>query len=127
MFNNAAELQKHLRRFLMESVSFYDTVSENSYHMLLLGLCSVLSDRYYLSSNREAGEGRYDILLRPKGHTMPGIIIEVKAAKNLDETALQALADEALAQIKARKYDTELKKKESIVSSSSVLHSAASR
>lgn len=108
--NNAVALQKHLRRFLLESVSFYDTVNENSYHMLLLGLCAVLSDRYYLSSNREAGEGRYDIMLKPKISTMPGIVIEVKVAKDLAQIALQALADKALVQIDEQGYEAELKK-----------------
>lgn len=105
---NTALLQKHLRQFLLESVSFYDTPSENSYHMLLLGLCAVLSDQYYVTSNRESGEGRFDIQLKPKDPAMPGVLIEVKAAKDQSNKELRLLAEKALRQIIEQKYDTEL-------------------
>lgn len=108
MMKDTAKLQKYLHRFLLESVSFYDTPSENSYHMLLLGLCAVLSDQYYVTSNLESGEGRFDIQLKPREAAMPGVLIEIKAAKDQTGEELNALAQTALEQIMDRKYDTEL-------------------
>lgn len=108
MLKDTARLQKHLHRFLLESVSFYDTPSENSYHMLLLGLCAVLSGEYRVTSNRESGEGRFDIQLKPKDVSMPGVLIELKAEKNRSPEELKALAETALRQIIDRQYDTDL-------------------
>lgn len=101
-------LQKHLQTFLLESVSCYDTTDENSYHMLLLGLCAITSDRYYLTSNRESGKGRYDLQLMPKDTNMPGILIEVKTDKNSNEAALTVLSEAALKQINDRCYEADM-------------------
>lgn len=109
MLKDTTRLRKHLHRFLLESVSFYDTPSENSYHMLLLGLCAVLSDQYYVTSNRESGEGRFDIQLKPRDVSMPGVLIEIKAEKNCSTEELKALAQTALRQIIDRKYDMVLR------------------
>lgn len=107
---NSSALQQTLRKFLLETVSYYDTLKENYYQGLLLGMTGLFTNTYYVSSNRESGEGRYDIQLQPKTATMPGIIIEIKAAKDATEDQLKALAANALAQIDSRKYDTELRK-----------------
>ena len=63
---------------------------------------------YYPLSNRESGEGRYDIELRPKNQSMPGIIIEIKAVAKGSEEKLQEIARMALEQIESKKYDTEM-------------------
>ena len=76
--------------------------------MLLLGLCAVLSDQYYVTSNRESGDGRFDIQLKPKDPAMPGVLIEVKAAKDQSREELVLLAEKALHQIMEQKNDTEL-------------------
>ena len=107
---NTASLKIALKTFLMESISYYDGLKENYYHGLLLGMSIIFSSDYYLLSNRESGEGRYDIQLQPKTAAMPGIIIEIKAAKDATEEKLKALAANALAQIESKKYDTELRK-----------------
>lgn len=101
-------LQKNLSTLLMQSVSSYDTVGENFYHGLVLGLCATLDNRFYITSNRESGEGRYDICLCPKDAKMPGVLIELKAAKDCADDELKALSETALKQINDRKYDTEL-------------------
>lgn len=101
-------LKKHLSRLLMQSVSYYDTVGENFYHGLMLGLCAMFDNRYFVSSNRESGEGRYDIALFPKDAKLPGIIIELKSQKNSSEDALKILTQEALEQINVRKYDAQM-------------------
>ena len=105
---DTAALQKNLGTLLMQSVSSYDTVGENFYHGLVLGLCATLDNRFYITSNRESGEGRYDICLCPKDAKMPGVLIELKAAKDCADDELKALSETALKQINDRKYDTEL-------------------
>ena len=105
---NSSALQQTLRKFLLETVSYYDTLKENYYQGLLLGMTGLFTNTYYVSSNRESGEGRYDIQLQPKTAAMPGIIIEIKAAKDATEEQLKALAANALTQIESKHYDTEL-------------------
>lgn len=105
---DTAALQKNLGTLLMQSVSSYDTVGENFYHGLVLGLCATLDNRFYITSNRESGEGRYDLCLCPKDGKLPGILIELKAAKDCPEDELKELSKKALAQIDSRKYETEL-------------------
>ena len=105
---DTAALQKNLGTLLMQSVSSYDTVGENFYHGLVLGLCATLDNRFYITSNRESGEGRYDLCLCPKDSKLPGILIELKAAKDCPEDELKELSEKALAQIDSRKYETEL-------------------
>ncbi len=103
---DAGLLKKQLETLLIQSASFYDTIGENFYHGLMLGLCAALSSKYYVTSNRESGDGRYDIQLMPKEPDMPGILIELKMGKK--STDLKKLANTALQQIADRKYDTEL-------------------
>ena len=105
---DTAALQKNLGTLLMQSVSCYDTVGENFYHGLVLGLCATLDNRFYITSNRESGEERYDICLCPKDGKLPGILIELKAAKDYPEDKLKELSETALKQINDRKYDAEL-------------------
>lgn len=71
----------------------------------------MMDNRYYISSNREPGEGRYDIQLSPKLANMPGILIELKAARKLSGDKLKQLSETALAQIEDRKYDTDMTSK----------------
>lgn len=101
-------LQEGLRRLLLQSVSYNDTANETFYHGLVLGLCAMFDNKYYVTSNRESGEGRFDIQLMPKSNKLPGILIELKSAKDTSEIELQRLADTALAQIETNRYDTEL-------------------
>lgn len=108
--NDAASLQNQLRKLLLQSVSYYDTVGENFYHGFVLGLCAILDDRYLVSSNRESGEGRYDIQLMPRDSHMPGILMELKAETDCSESRLQELSRIALQQMKERKYETEMRR-----------------
>ena len=106
--SNVTALKTYLELLLMQSASSYDTVKENFYHGLILGLCATLDNRYYVTSNREAGEGRYDICLCPKDTKMPGILIELKACKECTGEELKQLSVKALDQINEKKYETEL-------------------
>lgn len=105
---DAAMLQKNLESLLLKSASCFDTVGENFYQGFLLGLAAAF-EPYKPESNRESGEGRYDILLTPKKKNLPGILIELKARKNCSGDALQKLAGAALKQINDKKYETVLR------------------
>lgn len=107
---DGGKLKTLVQKLLLQSVSCFDAVGENFYHGFMLGLCALLSNAY-VTSNREAGEGRYDIQLLPKDKRLPGIIIELKAAKNIYGEHLQKLAEAALAQIKTKHYTAELEQK----------------
>ena len=102
------ELQTKLAEFLMETISFHDAASEVFYHGLVLGLCAMLDDRYRITSNREAGEGRFDIQMFPLNQRLPGILIELKSGKDCSEAQLEELAQTALQQIHDRAYGAEL-------------------
>ena len=96
-----------LRRILLDSPSALDLVRENSYHMLLVGLLYYVYGYKFPVSNREAGEGRADVLLVPEQENvgkLPGIVIEVKWGDGLDDGGLGALSEEALGQIDAKAY-----------------------
>lgn len=107
---NGEKLRDIISNFLIQSVSAFDAAGENFYHGFMLGVCALFGNSY-VTSNRESGDGRYDIALSPKVNNLPGIIIELKAEKNCNEDKLQELAKTALKQINDKKYDTELKSK----------------
>lgn len=108
--NNVDELQKQLQKLLYETVSYNDAANESFYHGFMLGLCALLDSVYYVSSNREAGEGRFDIQLMPKIKKFPGILIELKSEKRCLSDQLSDLAETALKQIELRKYEAEMKR-----------------
>lgn len=102
------KLQALLEDFMVKSISSIDGANESFYHGMMLGLCAILGNRYKIRSNRESGLGRFDIQLMPLAKGMPGFIFEFKHTKD-EHTDLSALADSALQQIEAKKYDTELR------------------
>lgn len=108
---DSEKLKKQIGKLLVQSASCYDTVGENFYHGLVLGLCAMLDNRYFITSNRESGEGRYDIQLMPKDNRMPGILIELKAGKKNSEAELKKLAETALKQIIGKGYDADMSTK----------------
>ena len=103
------KLQVGIGEYMKKSISFYDSGAEGFYHGLVLGLVALMDDRYKIRSNRESGDGRYDISLIPRDLKYPGIIMELKSDKNLDEKKLESLAKEALKQIDDKEYDTEMR------------------
>lgn len=106
--NDTQKLQALLEDFMVKSISSIDGANEGFYHGMMLGLCAILGNRYKIRSNRESGLGRFDIQLMPLTKGMPGFIFEFKHTKD-EHTDLSALADSALQQIEAKKYDTELR------------------
>jgi hypothetical protein len=107
--NQSEKLQSALRKFMITCISSFDGAAEGFYHGMMLGLVASLSSRYYIRSNRESGEGRFDLSLEPKTKAFPGIIMEFKAAKSYEADRLAVLADDALAQIEKKHYDTDMK------------------
>ncbi len=101
-------LQNSLEKFLLQTISYHDTASESFYHSLILGMCAITDSSYKISSNREVGNGRFDIQMLPLNQKLPGVLIELKAAKNVSESRLKELAQIALDQINDRKYEVEL-------------------
>lgn len=101
-----------LQKFLLESASYFDvkgTEPEKFYHGFVMGLIVSLSDTHIIQSNKESGYGRYDVMIIPKDSQQLGLILEFKVArpnKTLTETA-----EEALAQLRERRYETILQQK----------------
>lgn len=102
---DADAFAEELEGVLLNSASFYDLASENSYHMLLVGLLFGVPGYGNPVSNREAGRGRFDIRLVPERAGLPTVTLELKFERGADTGRLEALAAEALAQIEARAYD----------------------
>lgn len=101
-------LQKAIKEYLDKTISFYDAGSEGFYHGLVLGLAALMDDHYKIKSNRESGDGRYDIALIPRENKYPGIIMELKWKTGLSYEELEKLSEEALNQINDNRYATEL-------------------
>ena len=104
---DSQKLKAVMQSLLANSVSSFDTAGENFYHGFMLGLCALLSNAY-VTSNREAGDGRYDIQLMPKNAALPGILIELKAEKHADAEQLKKLAAVALKQIHDKNYAADM-------------------
>lgn len=107
--NDQKKLQRAISDYLDQTISFYDAGAEGFYHGLVLGLIALMDNQYKIKSNREAGDGRYDICLIPRKNTYPGIIMELKWKKDLTDDSLEMLAKEALSQIDKNRYDLEMK------------------
>lgn len=95
----------------MTTFSYFDTGKnpsraepERFYHGFVLGLMVELSDRYILTSNRESGFGRYDVVLEPRDPREDAVILEFKVQDIEKETELSDTAKDALDQIERQNY-----------------------
>ncbi len=123
--NNIRKFEIGFKQILDDTVSYFDfspvrdskgkeikIPKEQFFHIYTLGLLTILSDDYIISSNRESGEGRYDIVLIPRNIKNNGIIIEIKQTNNKGETEtsekftkrINDKIDEALEQIERKQY-----------------------
>lgn len=97
-----------INQISLQTFSFFDVKGhepERFYHGFALGLLVDMKDRYVLESNRESGEGRYDIMLMPRQSSDPGIIVEFKAmAPDQGEKTLEDALASALKQIRDKRY-----------------------
>lgn len=105
---NADLFTNTLQKYLMQSASTFDTAHENFYHGTVFGMLAIMSDSYYISSNRESGDGRFDVQLEPKDKTQTGYIIEFKAGRDLSDGELMSLARDAIRQIRSNEYCTDM-------------------
>lgn len=101
---NAGGFEQNVSQMLKESISFYDN-KEAFYHGFLVGLLNGMND-YYVYSNRESGDGRYDICLKGLDVKKPAVIIELKVAKSYGE--LEKKSRMALGQIQMKRYEEDL-------------------
>ncbi len=116
--NNLKEMNLYMNEVALKTFSYFDTGSnpsraepERFYHGFVLGLLVELSDRYILTSNRESGYGKYDVVLEPKEKKDNAYVLEFKIHDAKDEKNLEDTAAEALRQIKEKDYATVLRTK----------------
>ena len=107
--NKIEEFEKNLQNILLNSTSYMDGKNENFYHGLFLGMSFYLDNKYSVKSNREAGLGRYDVLIEPINKKERAFILEFKVTDS--EKKLENFSKEALEQIINKKYNIELIKK----------------
>ena len=81
---------------------------ERFYHGFVLGLIVDLTGRYVITSNRESGFGRYDVMIEPKNKEEDAIILEFKVFNSNKETSLEDTVQSALAQIEEKNYAASL-------------------
>ena len=101
--------EKYLQNIILKSTSYNDTKNEDFYHGLILGMTLYLDRDYYITSNKESGLGRYDVIIEPKNKNNRGFILEFKVAKS--EKELEKVSEEAIEQIINKKYDISLKER----------------
>lgn len=111
-------MNQFMNQIALRTFSSFDTgrnasvqEPERFYHGFVLGLIVSLAGKYHITSNRESGFGRYDIMLEPLDGELPAIIMEFKVFNKRKEKSLEETVENALLQIKDRKYDTELEAK----------------
>ena len=104
--NKIEEFEKNLQNILLKSTSYMDGKNENFYHGLFLGMSFYLDNKYSVKSNREAGLGRYDVLIEPINKKERAFILEFKVTDS--EKNLENFSKEALEQIINKKYNIEL-------------------
>ena len=111
-------MNAYMNKVALKTISYFDTGNvpsdeepERFFHGFVLGLMVDQSENYIITSNRESGFGRYDIMLEPKDkqtQKYPGIVIEFKVINPRKENSLEETVEAALKQIEDRNYDAEL-------------------
>jgi hypothetical protein len=111
---DADTAQRLLQELMLRALSLHDTARgpgepERVYHAFMLGLLVWLGPQYRVSSNREAGYGRCDVMIQPRTAGQPGVVMELKTVdKQRRETPAKAMAS-ALRQLRERDYAAELR------------------
>lgn len=109
-------MNAYMNRVALGTFSYFDTgrgpsgaEPERFYHGFVLGLLVELQDRYIITSNRESGFGRYDVMIAPKDTSKDeAYILEFKVHDSNDEETLQDTISAALYQIEEKQYAAEL-------------------
>ena len=116
--NDLKAMNFYMNQVALVTFSYFDTGKrasgvqpERFYHGFVLGLLVELADRYILTSNRESGFGRYDVMLEPRSAEDAAVIMEFKVQDAEDEKDLFATAKAALDQIENQNYEAVLVEK----------------
>ena len=112
LFNDLDAMNIYMNRVTMQTFSSFDTGKnpsesepERFYHGFVLGLMADLSKDYIITSNRESGFGRYDVMIEPKDKGKKAVIIEFKVHNPRRESSLEETVQSALNQIEEKKYE----------------------
>lgn len=105
----------YMNRMALGLFSYFDTGNrpsgqepERFYHGFVLGLIAELYGRYTVTSNRESGFGRYDVMIEPKDKDKDAIILEFKVHDPEEEETLKDTVEAALQQIEEKQYEASL-------------------
>jgi len=105
--NNLEDFAEYFSEFITKVTSYYDFADkepERVYHALVLGMMVNLQSKYRITSNRESGFGRYDIMLHPLQENLPAYIFEFKKHHQIKEQNIDETLQNAMSQIKTRNY-----------------------
>jgi hypothetical protein len=116
--NELREFEAGFKQIIGDTFSYYDTVRKNEYifQAYILGLLAIIGDDYVIKSNKESGEGRYDIMLIPHDKSKNGVVMEIKRIRKQqpdepDEDFINRInkrLEQAREQIDKNKYYKEL-------------------
>ncbi len=114
--NDLEAMNEYMNQIAYKTFSYFDTGKRTSekaeperfYHGFVLGLMVDLADRYAITSNRESGFGRYDIMLEPKKEGLDAVIIEFKVFNARRDSTLADTVQSALSQIEEKQYEQTL-------------------
>ena len=115
LLHDKKSMNVYMNRVSLNIFSYFDTGNrpsgqepERFYHGFVLGLISELYEKYTVTSNRESGFGRYDVLIEPKEKDRDAFILEFKVHDPEEESSLQETVQEALRQIEEKQYEAVL-------------------
>ena len=115
LLGDVKAMNTYMNRVALNTFSYFDTgrrpsgaEPERFYHGFVLGLMVELADRYTITSNRESGFGRYDVLLEPVDNRDSAVILEFKVFDPEEEETLADTVKKALAQIEEKQYAANL-------------------
>ncbi len=114
--DDVKSMNAYMNRVALATFSYFDsgrnpsmeTQPERFYHGFVLGLAVELAESYIITSNRESGFGRYDVVMEPKDGTVNAVIMEFKVRDSGEEKSLEDTADAALRQIEEQRYQEDL-------------------